>query len=64
MSHSFSGVGNCKAGVGSDIIVGRGYGPLIAVAKTLEDVEFLLALGRYRIFPFESELNDLEGIND
>ena len=23
-------------------------------------VEFLMILGRYRIFPFESELNDLE----
>jgi predicted HTH domain antitoxin len=26
-------------------------------------VEFLTALGRYRIFPFESELNDLESGN-
>ena len=24
-------------------------------------VEFLLTLGRYKVFPFESELNDLEG---
>jgi predicted HTH domain antitoxin len=24
-------------------------------------VEFLLALGRYRVFPFEDELRDLEG---
>ncbi len=23
-------------------------------------VEFLLALGRYKVFPFQSELNDLE----
>ena len=23
-------------------------------------VEFLLALGRYKVFPFEAELNDLE----
>jgi predicted HTH domain antitoxin len=26
-------------------------------------VEFLMILGRYRIFPFESELNDLESEN-
>jgi hypothetical protein len=25
-------------------------------------VEFLLALGRYRVFPFESELEDLEAM--
>lgn len=24
-------------------------------------VEFLLALGRYKVFPFQAELNDLEG---
>ena len=24
-------------------------------------VEFLLSLGRYKVFPFESELRDLEG---
>ncbi len=24
-------------------------------------VEFLLALGRYKVFPFEAELRDLEG---
>ncbi len=24
-------------------------------------VEFLLALGRYKVFPFEAELEDLEG---
>lgn len=26
-------------------------------------VEFLLALGRYKVFPFESELSDLEAGN-
>ena len=26
-------------------------------------IEFLMALGRYKIFPFESELNDLEDGN-
>ncbi len=26
-------------------------------------IEFLMALGRYKIFPFESELKDLEGGN-
>ncbi len=26
-------------------------------------VEFLLALGRYKVFPFESELRDLEAAN-
>jgi predicted HTH domain antitoxin len=26
-------------------------------------VEFLLRLGRYKVFPFENELNDLEGSN-
>lgn len=26
-------------------------------------VEFLLALGRYKVFPFESELRDLEAHN-
>ena len=26
-------------------------------------IEFLMALGRYKIFPFESELNDLESGN-
>ena len=26
-------------------------------------VEFLMILGRYRIFPFESELSDLESEN-
>nr|VFJ54165.1 MAG: Uncharacterised protein family (UPF0175) [Candidatus Kentron sp. DK] len=26
-------------------------------------VEFLMALGQYKVFPFESELNDLEGGN-
>lgn len=26
-------------------------------------VEFLMTLGRYKIFPFESELNDLEDEN-
>jgi predicted HTH domain antitoxin len=26
-------------------------------------VEFLLTLGRYRVFPFESELDDLESAN-
>jgi len=27
-------------------------------------VEFLLELGRYKVFPFEAELRDLERIND
>ncbi len=27
-------------------------------------VEFLLALGRYRVFPFEAELQDLESQSD
>jgi predicted HTH domain antitoxin len=27
-------------------------------------VEFLLTLGRYKVFPFESELRDLENSND
>lgn len=26
-------------------------------------IEFLTALGRYKVFPFRSELNDLEGGN-
>jgi predicted HTH domain antitoxin len=26
-------------------------------------VEFLLTIGRYRVFPFESELRDLEALN-
>jgi len=26
-------------------------------------VEFLLSLGRYKVFPFESELSDLEAVN-
>jgi predicted HTH domain antitoxin len=27
-------------------------------------VEFLLALERYRVFPFEAELRELEAVND
>ena len=30
----------------------------------LSRVEFLLALGRYKVFPLEAELRDLESSND